>query len=985
MTTVLEAFVGSHMKQSRIVGMSMSARMSTSASARRTRKARGKRSRRGVASVLAMMFVVLFGSLAVAMAIVSKGNLRTAQTHLHVLRAMGAADTGMAIATARLEEATKRFIVSKGLIDSGAGAKLWNGTWSNADGQLRVLPTTAGYAEGSTPAGIVYALANAFAADRNVVSISGISDDPEIHQAPSGTDTSVYSADRWLTCPAVAIDSDASVAANHPAAYQVTYAPLANGTDVRIIVTGYSSIGSLGGTDYHYGGASQSGRYRPLTRVVQQDFRISKKHEHAVLSPSRIMIGKNVHVTGNLGARYTDVAQNNGHPITLRSDFKGLNTTLDAKLNAFYAAVAASDQDGDNRLRVGHAVEGAAIPSSAGDYDGDNQPDNAFADATGDGYVDEFDIFINHYDRNHDGKVVLSTRLTQGTPAQGLTPEFTDDDDLAQLIDSNFPDRNRNGVYGFIDSNHNGIWDNGEQILDHDARNNTDPDRVLGWRDGVIDRKDAYTKMNGRMVFSTTQAAWTTAQGDYHQYIKGAIVPSDGQSSLRFGANSDELPPIDASSFSTAETPLEAAANGTPFNNQVAAQLGIAANQLATYTESSTDSTRPRYFRADMNDATVFSMTGRHLYERMPFNAPVQAFADWYVRPRYENMVFQNVQIPQGNNALFVNCTFVGVTWVRTCEANTHTNWSLYGKMEWNSSANAPVYSTTPLDKSDFLRYTTGNPVDGPANYADFPDPPVINGVVRTGAARNTKLYSNNIRFHDCLFVGTIISDTPTAYTHVRNKMQFTGSTKFTTQHPTRPDDPNLNPRSENMADIEKTSMMLPNYSVDIGQFNSPTDAYVPPQGQTAPAPQDVHLQGTIVAGVLDVRGNSVIDGTLMLTFMPVAGQGPLQQNGVPVGNPAGFNCTLGYFGPTDGDGESVDPSTLPIVNGVRIVGWDVDGDGIADMAADQARPSGSTAVPFYGYGRIELKWNPNLPMPDGIMLPISVRPLATTYREGRH
>ena len=38
----------------------------------------------------------------------------------------------------------------------------------------------------------------------------------------------------------------------------VTYAPLVNGTDVRIIVTGYSSIGSLGGTDYRT--LAQTGR-----------------------------------------------------------------------------------------------------------------------------------------------------------------------------------------------------------------------------------------------------------------------------------------------------------------------------------------------------------------------------------------------------------------------------------------------------------------------------------------------------------------------------------------------------------------------------------------------------------------------------------------------------------------------------------------------------------------------------------------------------
>jgi hypothetical protein len=145
-----------------------------------------------------------------------------------------------------------------------------------------------------------------------------------------------------------------------------------------------------------------------------------------------------------------------------------------------------------------------------------------------------------------------------------------------------------------------------------------------------------------------------------------------------------------------------------------------------------------------------------------------------------------------------------------------------------------------------------------------------------------------------------------------------------------------------------------------------------------------VQLKGTIVAGVMDIRGNTDIDGSLMLTFLPVAGEGPLQQNGVPVGNPAGFNATLGYFGPDDGDGESLDPSQLPIVNGQRIVGWDVDGDGIADVAHDQSQPPGSTAVPFYGYGRVNLNWNPSLPMPDGIMLPVGIEAIPYTYREGR-
>ena len=120
------------------------------------------------------------------------------------------------------------------------------------------------------------------------------------------------------------------------------------------------------------------------------------------------------------------------------------------------------------------------------------------------------------------------------------------------------------------------------------------------------------------------------------------------------------------------------------------------------------------------------------------------------------------------------------------------------------------------------------------------------------------------------------------------------------------------------------------------------------------------------------------------MTYAPVYGQGPMLQNGQPVGNPANFNCTLGYFGSESGDGEAIDPQTLPLVSGQRVVGWDTDGDGIADVPATQPQPAGSTAVPFYGYGRVEVNWNPDLPMPDGILLPLSTVALKMTYKEGK-
>lgn len=938
--------------------------------------------------MLAMMFLVMFGSLAIAMAVASQGNVRTAHTHLHVMKAQGAAETGLSVAEQTLADAISRFYVEKGQVDAAFASRLWSGTTVSGDGRVDVLPAKSGRSDQVQTAGIADALLNAHYADANVVQVPGYPTTPDTFTPSGDVDTTVFRAEDWVRTPLIAIDDDADRSGATPAAYQITYAPLASGTGVRIIVTGFSSIGASGsgyrgstGAYSGFGGAGGLAGGRPVTRVVQQDYSIVKRPGHVILSPSRILIGKNVRVEGELGARYTDVAQENGDPITLKSDFFGLNPQLDTRLRRFFDALRASDIDNDNRLRVRHPVEGAAIPADT-DTDSDGSPDGAYVDVDQDGYLDEMDIFINFYDADRDGRVTLSTALTIGTIAEGRSPEFTADDDLALLIDSANPDRNRNGVYGFTDSNRNGRWDPGEPMAD--VRNNRNADQVLGWRDGFIDRKDNYAKVRGRLVFKVGQQSWQTANSDYQDQIRGPIKPDRGKTAQKYSASDQDLPAIDASSFTNTQSPLKLAADGESFERQVATQLGIAPSQLSTYIEASTDSTAPRFWRADLDDSLVYSRTGRHIWERMPFNSP--SYVDFYFRPRYENMTFRNVQIPRGNNGLFINCKFIGVTYVRSYVDNTHANWQNYGKMQWSDTAGRPVEVTDPLDKSDFLRYTTGNIIDGPANYAAFPDPPVIDNQTRTGAERNTKLYSNNIRFHDCLFVGSLVSDTPAAYAHVRNKLQFTGSTRFSETNPDNPDDPSLNPDAEDADEIAKTSMMVPNYSVDIGSFNSPTDTFT---GHGAPVGQNVQLKGTIVAGVLDARGTTSIEGTLMMTFAPTAGQGPLQENGVAVGNPANFNMSLGYFGPEDGDGESLDPEELPIINGQRVTGWDLDGDGIADKPNDytptpEEIAAGARAVPFYGYGRIDLKWNPDLPMPDGIMLPLSISPIKLTYKEGK-
>ncbi|MBY0311398.1 MAG: hypothetical protein K2W85_04965 [Phycisphaerales bacterium] len=940
-------------------------------SACRTRRSELRLSRRGVASILAMMFLVMFGALSVAMAVASQGNLRTAETHTHVVRAMGAAETGLEIARNQLKSAISRFVVEKGVVDAGFGRRLWTGTMRSEDGRITVLSARNGVIDAVSVRGIADALVSAHRADQNIVAASGFPTEAGTF-SPTNVDAAEFETTNWVRTGLTALDGDMRVRGTLASAYQITYAPLANGTDIRIIVTGYSSIG-VDGSGYLYRATADDQQARAVTRTIQQDIRVAKRPQHAMLSPSRIMVGKNVVINGNLGARYIDVSRQNGDPVLTKGDFDGLDASLTAKITRFRTSTRQYDVDGDNRLRVAHTVESQGLPG-ASELTSRNWPATTFRDATRDGYVDEFDIFINHYDTNNDGELVLPASLSAGTPAAGRPSEFTADLDLALLIDNGNPDRNRNGVSGFADANDNNRLTPASAMLDAN-------DRVLGWRDGVINGKDQYAKLRGRMMFRTSAAAWASARGgSYASQLQGPIVAPTGQTPTRFGATDDELPAIDESSFSNAAGSLKNIADGASFSQQVATQLGVSSASLASYEQAVHTGSGPRFYRADLDPATVYSQTGMQIWEAMPFNSPTAS--DYYYRPRYINMTFKNVQIPTGTNALFINCKFIGVTFVRSYTDNTHVNWSLYGQMEWSASSGRPIAKVNPLDKSDFLRYTSGNVTDGPANYASFPDPPVINGTIQTGTNRDTKRYSNNIRFHNCLFVGSIVSDTPTQFTNIRNKLQFTGSTRFTTVNPDEPNNTAVNPDSDDLAEISKSSMLLPNYSVDVGTFNAPTDTF---SGTSSTTAQNVQLSGTIVAGVLDIRGSARVDGALFMTYNPVFGQGPMLQQGQAVGNPANFNVTLGYFGSGDGDGESTDPNSLPVVGGQRIVGYDTNGDGIPDVSSSQAQPPGSTPIPFYGYGRVEVNYNPNIPMPDGIMLPLSGVDLLMSYREGVH
>jgi hypothetical protein len=249
-------------------------------------------------------------------------------------------------------------------------------------------------------------------------------------------------------------------------------------------------------------------------------------------------------------------------------------------------------------------------------------------------------------------------------------------------------------------------------------------------------------------------------------------------------------------------------------------------------------------------------------------------------------MTFRNVRIPKGTNALFINCRFIGVTFIEAETNNGH----------------------------DMFNYAGMQNADGSYKHPDRV------AVVDEVEYQDTKALGNNVRFQDCTFEGSIVSSSPTEYTHVRNKAVFTGRTLF--------DSNSSELNADEKAIYRRSSILMPHYSIDMGTFVAPHDSN-----------ETVELTGTIVAGIIDIRGQADITGTILTTFVPTSNSGPVIGDTSPQ-----FNTTLGYFSSEHGDFEANLPTT--------------------------------------GLGKIRLRYDPSLPMPDGITGPIELRAVTGSYRE---
>jgi hypothetical protein len=273
---------------------------------------------------------------------------------------------------------------------------------------------------------------------------------------------------------------------------------------------------------------------------------------------------------------------------------------------------------------------------------------------------------------------------------------------------------------------------------------------------------------------------------------------------------------------------------------------------------------------------TAAMANGGTATEKTPYGST--SYQATYKRPVFQNMTFRNVQIPKGLNAKFDNCTFEGVTWVDgdrdiTTSSGAVTESQTEG-MSW-SKRRVSGDSTFSKDK---VLVSSGTPSSGQ--------------MITKGSQKG-----NNIRFNNCTFEGPLAGAYATAYTHFANSWEFTGATMFNNQE-------------DNTATI-----VSPQVNIEMGSFTDPT---------AAPST----LVGVVVAGNIDIRGTSIVDGSIIVT-----------------GDGAG-NTTLGYFGASDGDTDA------------------------------GANPEG-------GYGRLNIRYNPHRALPDGIDIAIDILPDSSTYSEG--
>ena len=107
-------------------------------------------------------------------------------------------------------------------------------------------------------------------------------------------------------------------------------------------------------------------------------------------------------------------------------------------------------------------------------------------------------------------------------------------------------------------------------------------------------------------------------------------------------------------------------------------------------------------------------------------------------------------------------------------------------------------------------------------------------GILYIDCNKNAKYYFNNVRFENCTFKGAVITNVPESFEWRNNCLYFTGESIF-----------------ENTSSIREATILAPNFNVNLGNTNTEQS-------------ENNILSGAIIGGVVDIRGNAKICGTII-------------------------------------------------------------------------------------------------------------------------
>ncbi|MDH3584348.1 MAG: hypothetical protein OER86_09050, partial [Phycisphaerae bacterium] len=498
---------------------------------------------RGVAAILAMMFLVIFGSLTAAMAIVAQGNIRTATTYQRVNRSMATAETGVRFFNYRLSQIAATVTTDKGVIDEGLADQLWPLLRDEIINQM---------------GNELHSLEPYYLEHDNKLILGRVPVD-------NTADAPTFK---------VILERHPIAGENYDAAmYQ--QAPYNVGGGENDFTADGEPVSSVNPVSSVHIRVKSVGEDEDYVRSVQMDFRMDKKIRFAIVSRNRVMIGKNVLIKGTVASAFTRTDLEHGHPVQMRDNFHGLDTTLDTWLDSLEVYLSANDADGDNRVKLSN------------DQESENLENPESWDRNGDGFVDAYDMFLLKYDITGPGDAPDGIVSTDEFSASG---ELIDAQLWQVINEFKYPAGTK------FD------WDNLMVQL---------PD-IAGWADasqdlGKIDEADDYAKIQGAIVISADKAGWETgaAEGAYQEFLAGPISSDPDEVPMTFEADLSTQADLEASDFDVSSYKLMATGG---FAAQVAAALPHDTAQPAVFTPPSI--------------GTI---------ESVPFNSPHPY--DYYLRP----------------------------------------------------------------------------------------------------------------------------------------------------------------------------------------------------------------------------------------------------------------------------------------------------------------------------------------------------------------